>query len=102
MTTLSPKTNFLLYAKPAAEELQKQRESSWLTVSLTYALAQMAHEGHSKEELLGAREFINTLQNLWEPVPKDVKLPAQTLPSFDVPPEQLQKIATQAAKEEKK
>ena len=102
MTTLSPKQNFQLFQKAIADELQRHRESSWLTVSFTYALAELAHGGASAERIAGAREVITIFQNLWEAPTKGVSMPQRSLNSFEVPPEQLQKAATATAKEETK
>jgi hypothetical protein len=101
MTTLSPKENFQQFQKPIADQVQMHRESSWLTVGFTYAVAELAYSGATAERIAGARAFIEIFQNLWEPSPKGVSLPQKTLTSFEVPPEQLQHTATEAAKKAK-
>jgi hypothetical protein len=85
MTAYSPKQTFLGWEKHASENLQARREDTWLTVSITYALAELAYSGASAEQLAGARHFITVLQNLWEKTPEPSKMPAQTLKSFDGP-----------------
>ena len=73
----------------AAAELQAQRESQWLTVGFSYALAEMGHLGASTAQLNGARNFIQVFQNLWDKGEVHRSLPVKNLESYDAPIEQL-------------
>jgi hypothetical protein len=95
-TTLSPKQNFQLFQKAHAEELQKIRESGALTVSMTYALAEMANLGGTTEQMNGARNFIHVLQNLWEKTEPAKRLPVSRLETYEMSPEELAKKAKEA------
>jgi hypothetical protein len=79
----SPKHNFQAFQPEASEALKSQRESSWLTVSMTYALAEMASLGATTEQLNGARNFIQVLQNLWEKGEQQKRLPISSLETYD-------------------
>lgn len=85
MTHLSPKQNFISWQPTAASELQKFRESGWLTVAMTYALAEMTNLGATTEQLNGARNFIHVLQNLWEKAEPAKRLPVSRLETYDAP-----------------
>lgn len=69
MLLLSPIKGFQGVQKDAATELATAMRTSWMAVSLTYALAEMSIRNATKEELVGARIFIGILMNLGEPIP---------------------------------
>jgi hypothetical protein len=93
MTTLSPKTNFIRFQANAAEDLKIMRESAGFTVGAVYALAEMANLGATQEQLLGARNFIHILQNLWDKGEPATKLPVTRLETYDLSSEQLEALA---------
>lgn len=78
----SPKAEFLLRHKPLAEELQKNRQAGWLTISMVFALAEMAHNGASAEKISGARDFIYEFQNLFEVKQTDGRIPPKSLGDY--------------------
>lgn len=65
--------------KKTAQELQAHRQDSWMKIGFAFTLSQMAFNGSSDQSLAGAREFIRTFQNLWEPEMKPVQLPVKSL-----------------------
>jgi hypothetical protein len=80
---LTAKENFLKFQPNAADELKAHREDSWLTVSAIYAISEMVYAGATAEQLQGARQFVRTLQNLWDKGEPAVKLPVQSLKTFN-------------------
>lgn len=69
MLTLSPIFHFQSVRKDDSVQLATAIRTSWMTTSLTYALAEMSIRNATKEELVGARIFIGILMNLGEPIP---------------------------------
>jgi hypothetical protein len=78
MTIFSPKSLFIENSK-VCEELKSHREDYWLKTSFAFALAEMAFNGATEQQLAGARAFISTFQNLWEKNISAPKLPIKTL-----------------------
>lgn len=101
MTSLSPKHNFITFQPNVATALQELRESPALTVSMTYALAEMANLGATTEQLNGARNFIHTLQNLWDKGQVQQALPVKKLDTYEATDiEEIIKKAQAAVKKE--
>lgn len=90
----TPKNEFLLRHKAAAEELQKHRLDGWLTTAIVFTIAEMAHNGATAEKIAGAREFVFEFQNLFEVKETDGKIPQKSLGVY--PPELI--AATQTDK----
>jgi hypothetical protein len=101
MTTLSPQRNFQQFQTQHASNLQDNREASWLTVAMVYAMAEMVNRGATAEQMLGARNFVHVLQNLWDKGDKESSLPVRRLVYADMTPEEMaaagKKIAEEAA-----
>ncbi len=68
MKTLSPTIQFQTAHKAEAESLTVAVRERWMAVSLTHAIASMSIGGATKEELIGARKFVEIFLNLAEPV----------------------------------
>lgn len=79
MTQLSPKIEFQTTLTSVADELQSHREDRWFKLACCMAISEMAFNGASQEQLLGARNFIHTLQNLWEKEQGRPQLPRKSL-----------------------
>jgi hypothetical protein len=102
MTNFSPKQNFITLHPAAALELQTNREAAWLKIALSYAVAEMAHRGASQGKMEGARDLIETLQNLWDKGEEIPRLPVQRLESYDKTPEEILKAQKAAMTESPK
>lgn len=66
MIILSPTAQFQKACPQEALALAEAIPSKWMAAALTHAFAQMASDGKSKEELAGAKYFIEKLINLAE------------------------------------
>lgn len=86
MLTLSPHHQFLSANAKEAEALKMATTERWMAVALTHALASMSIGGATKDELNGARKFIDILLNLAEPI----KPLAPSLPSKELGQNQIQ------------
>ncbi len=75
MLTLSPKIQFQTAHKSESENLMKAVRERWMSIALTNALASMSIGGATKDELNGARKFIEVFLNLAEPLPPPTPLP---------------------------
>lgn len=60
----SPKSNYQSFHSDCAEELQKQYDKRWFTVSIGHAMEMLAFCGATADEIAGARKFISHLINL--------------------------------------
>lgn len=93
MNTLSPKLQYLLVHKEDAERLSTIITGErTLSVSCLYALAEMAHNGATREELNGADKFITTLLNIGEPDKTPTPLPKKELKDVQQELERLNKV----------
>jgi hypothetical protein len=80
MLSLSPIAHFQNTRKEDAMALANAVRTSWMTSALTYSMASMALSGATKEELIGARQFMGIMMNLAEPIPAPPPpLPDKTL-----------------------
>ena len=78
MTNFSPKSLFLENSE-MAKELQEHREDKWMKTAFAFTISEMAFNGSSEAEIIGAKKFITIFQNLWEKGVQPVKMPARTL-----------------------
>jgi len=63
MTPLNPSSSFRLRHSESALQLAVSSDVKWLRDGLDYALAQVAHEGASADELRGINRFIAIFLN---------------------------------------
>lgn len=90
MNQINPKLDFQTFMPNYAEEIRRQAPQPWFRHACNVALAQLAHQGASAEELSGARRFLGILSNLGEMTPEPIRLPVKTL---DEPEEIAAKLA---------
>lgn len=80
----TPLINFQSLQQPAMLELSKALNETWLRLSFDYALTHMAISGATKEELDGAKKFMDALQALGDKKEAAAPLPDKSrLPSFE-------------------
>jgi hypothetical protein len=79
----SPKSDYLGFHSDCADELMRQHDKRWFTVSIAYALAEMTSAHPSTEEVAGARRFIRTLINLPQATTEIAQFPKRELPTFE-------------------
>ena len=89
MPEFSPKSDYQGFHADCSEELSKQHDKRWFTVSIAYALAQMTAANCTGEELSGARKFIQTLLNLPEKPGKLSGYPPRRLEALENPSTEL-------------
>lgn len=88
MTNFSPKEHYLKHQTKLAAKFRDGHASEWFSVTLDYALAQLTWLGASKEELDGAKRYINLLMTIHEPDEKARgHYPPINLPSNEPPEE---------------
>ncbi len=85
MNTTDPKHDFLTFLSAYADELRKQAPQPWFRQSCNVALAQLAHNGATAEELTGVRRFVKILCNLAEQEVEPVRLPVKSLDDIPEP-----------------
>lgn len=83
MTEFNPKQSFQTFHKEETQELLRQREARWFTLSLNAALSQMAHAGAEAAELRGARRLIDALLNLPDKPTEGRSYPVKELLTYD-------------------
>lgn len=90
MADFSPKDAFTTFHKEESQELMRQREARWFTLSLNSALAQVAHSGAEAAELKGARRLIDSLLNLPDKASEARSYPIKELKTYDAVPTPIQ------------
>lgn len=83
MADFNPQLSFQTFHKEETQELLRQREARWFTLSLNAALSQMAHSGAEAAELRGARRLIDALLNLPEKPGEARSYPKKELSTYD-------------------
>jgi hypothetical protein len=87
MARPTPKALFQKLNKEAADALAMAVEERWFQTASTTAMAQMAENGASQEELRGARSFLDQLCTLHVEVTPVAPYPEKKLSSLEPPPE---------------
>lgn len=85
MNAISPKQDFQNFQGVLVDDARKQTAQAWFLVSANFALAQLAWNGASSDELNGARKFLTILVNIGEP---PVELPVFPKKQLDEEPPQ--------------
>ena len=75
----SPKNQFLLVHQVAAETLKGLAGERPLRLAVTFSLAQLAYEGITQEQLVGARRFADTLMNIADATEKIPPFPDKSI-----------------------
>lgn len=92
MNQIDPKLDFQTFTPTYSDEIRKNAPQPWFRYSCNVALAKMAYDGSTTEELAGARKFLEALYNLGEVRTELPRLPVKTL---DDPDELAAKLAAQ-------
>jgi len=81
----SPKENFRELQKDSLEELKNNCSARWFSVCLDYSMSQIAFQGATAEELIGARRLISTILTLSKKSDEPPVFPSRSLETYDTP-----------------
>ena len=79
MNAINPKQDFQDHGGPYVEEARKQLPQVWFRQAANAALAQMAHDGSTEDELKGARTYLGLLINIAEKPVMPERMPVSRL-----------------------